>query len=763
MTSGNCVGDRSESCIVSIKSRNLAGLDHGEGSVAVDLGSCPSLVAVTGETGTGKSLLVHKALEVAMGGKVSQSIVPSLDTTVGNESNATVEVELKLSQPHLDITRIIMAHHGIDPTLLENGRRSSQKNDTLPRLFLKRTISLQMKPHMQGEGLEKGERIKSPKPRLKSRCEVNGQVVTLKALRAIASPLVTLVDASAAASALSKPTSRLAIIDKGVSTRTKAAAWEAREKYRQARQVREALEMKAESKVLPASLPGYGDETTKEALDLLTHWVDELDEFERRIQGLQDVCMTATTYTCTVKSLLKSSWTEESYSNLLDLRGHIKALDAQIIAAESAVEALSSLSSSDSVVSALERARAFLFDATKSETDSRSDGDLQPVLDSAENAHELLNDVESALSSCVCCIEDRNRGLLAKLQQERGSLRLSIEDIDAIIADWNSLARKHSVSPFDLPLCHQSMRAELTDGDNYREEISKAKASEEVALQHFQHACDELTAARGEVAEMLSGSVMRYLPSLGMERSFFCAQLNGSVLKCTSASAFGIGSELGVDSVDFFLRHQLDAPAKCQSDEQVSPKSRGGRLEDIGSSGEKARILLAVESILSGSVKAACGGAVATEIGSSDAAQVVLEDAIRNCPPIAMIYDEIDAHCGGRASVAVAKLLASQARSDTPIVQSTQRSGQIVSITHSPSVAAIADRHIMIQIEPAQLAKENRQTVTVSTINGAARRKELARMAAGDLAPEEAEKLADALLRVGMLERNGNNGDNTSF
>ncbi len=70
---------------------------------------------------------------------------------------------------------------------------------------------------------------------------------------------------------------------------------------------------------------------------------------------------------------------------------------------------------------------------------------------------------------------------------------------------------------------------------------------------------------------------------------------------------------------------------------------RGGNLEVVGSSGGKARILLKIETELSGSI------AICSPMSSS----VV---------PVAVIYDEIDAHDGGRAAVALAKLLSEQTR-----------------------------------------------------------------------------------------------------
>jgi DNA repair protein RecN (Recombination protein N) len=111
---------------------------------------------------------------------------------------------------------------------------------------------------------------------------------------------------------------------------------------------------------------------------------------------------------------------------------------------------------------------------------------------------------------------------------------------------------------------------------------------------------------------------------------------------------------------------------------------------------------------------------------------------------LSVIQDEIDAHVGGRAAVALAQMLSEQSRSC-----------QVISITHSPSVAAIADMHIVIQKQlQEQDGKDARQVISASVVEGQSRRQELARMASGDLATEEAYIFADALIRDGAANKN---------
>jgi len=102
---------------------------------------------------------------------------------------------------------------------------------------------------------------------------------------------------------------------------------------------------------------------------------------------------------------------------------------------------------------------------------------------------------------------------------------------------------------------------------------------------------------------------------------------------------------------------------------------------------------------------------------------------------VAVIYDEIDAHVGGRASVSVAQMLFDQSKAC-----------QVLSITHSPSLAAIADTHICVERGKSNTNGRSFDVV-VNRVEGKERCKELARMASGDTAVDEAELFAEALLR----------------
>lgn len=229
------------------------------------------------------------------------------------------------------------------------------------------------------------------------------------------------------------------------------------------------------------------------------------------------------------------------------------------------------------------------------------------------------------------------------------------------------------------------------------------------------------------------------MPSLGLE---------GSTLKIDFGLRSGgfdepyYGTEtLGVDIVDFLLLHEKN------TNEDSNSNDRGGSLDQVGSSGEKSRILLAIETALPGSIGSTCNSFI-------NSAESITSQSDFRTPPISIVYDEIDAHVGGRAAVTMAKLLAEQSRfrrrrrsSDDESL--SNRGSQIIAITHSASLAAIADRHIVV--ERGNNGSKGIRTYTLDETN---RRQEIARMASGDLASGEAKTFADALIRDAQKELN---------
>lgn len=650
-------GQYEKSFIESIMCSNLAGICNSDSKEAnISIALTKKMVAVTGETGSGKSLLVSKLVDIVAGGRATASLVPR------DGDSVALEIAMVLTEPHLS---------WVQKALKEAGHS--------------------LLPETNGYAKMRVQRILERETRLFSTSKINDSVVTLKTVRKIVAPLVVVVDTPTAAAALSRPNSRMAVLDSAIDSVTIQNFKESYFEYIQSRQRREELEKNFHS-MFPASITGEIDPA------MLGHWVVELDDFQGAIDALRfeldQVIVSGSTFYMACKALTNIRWSGDGsttvYSKLLDVREAMKDMDSQMKCATQARDALVALSSNASAMAALERARKSLLISVANENSD------SPLSLAAELVHDRFNLVEQTLLETAATLENEKQGLISIMESTRSSVNLCLEDIDSLIATWNMLARKHGVSPYSLPACHDTLKCKLMGEDEGRSQLLIAQENESTALKVLSHACNELSRARIDVANTLSAAVTKQLPLLGMTGTKFFVDLHHE------KPIYEHVTDNGIDSVDFLLQHEDAA-------------ERVGSLSEVASDGEKARIMLAMECELPGSAGALCRSS-----------------QIRNLPPIAIIYDEIDAHVGGRAAVSVARMLANQF-------------GQIITITHSPSVAAIAETHLVVQKHPT--LNSQKIPVTVKKVDGDLRTKELARMASGDLASDEAERFASALLR----------------
>lgn len=706
--------------ISSIRCKNFAGIvgdDGGDLELLFDMpgGSASNnFVCVSGETGAGKSLLISKVVDLVTGGKASASLLH--DPTPG--ACTSVEIGLKLcNSDHVNMVRQNLEIMNVDPqTILAMDEWSGKP----VCLSLKRSLTFHSS---RGKG------------RLKSTCYLNDQQVSLKILKGVGAPLLPVVNAPVAASALGRAHSRISMIDAGVSSDLLRRVSHLCKIYRKRRRDSERLNQELAKRTLPVSMSQDGEKN----VELLMHWINELDGFGRRIVDLaRSLSNGMTDSESALGHLLdeisqldwmdndntKGGFSSALYRSLLELSSQLTLMDEKLEASLKARESVGSLSSPESVRTALERTRHLLLDVGE-----QSATDKSKVTAATERAHDLLNQVETALGECSAFLEDEDNGLLAVLQNERGACTVSSEAIGEYLLEWNTLARKHGVSSYLLPSCHASLRQELDGNFEARTLLPKALAAEKEALAELVQECGILSRARAAVAERLSHSVSRRLPSLGMDSKFS--------VRVQQAADYNLGL-LGVDEIDFFLFHNSGVGSK-DDEKQVSNK-RGGKVELVASAGERARIVLALECEVPGSIRALCVVPPTADYNSVQLSSALPDDMFvaPTSRPVTVIYDEIDAHVGGRASVAVAQMLLEQSESC-----------QILSITHSASVAATANVHICVQKQ-----ESNGQTVVSATpVEGVARLKELARMASGDMAMEEAESFAEALLRDAALNR----------
>jgi len=134
----------------------------------------------------------------------------------------------------------------------------------------------------------------------------------------------------------------------------------------------------------------------------------------------------------------------------------------------------------------------------------------------------------------------------------------------------------------------------------------------------------------------------------------------------------------------------------------TNPGQEPGPLARVASGGELARLTLALKVVLAGA-----------------------------SPVPTLVFDEVDSGVGGATAAAVGERL-------TRVAERVQ----VLLVTHSPQVAARGAAHLLV----TKLTAKGRAETRVATLDGAARREEIARMLAGETVTEAARAAADSLL-----------------
>ena len=131
-------------------------------------------------------------------------------------------------------------------------------------------------------------------------------------------------------------------------------------------------------------------------------------------------------------------------------------------------------------------------------------------------------------------------------------------------------------------------------------------------------------------------------------------------------------------------------------------------LADIASSGELARVMLALKVVASGG-------------------------ASRKAGPATLVFDEIDANIGGETGRIVGGKMRAVAADH-----------QVVAITHLPQSAVYGERHFVV----SKIVSGGRTRTSVSEVSGDARVSEVARMLGGERLTSVARKHAQELLEI---------------
>jgi DNA repair protein RecN (Recombination protein N) len=298
----------------------------------------------------------------------------------------------------------------------------------------------------------------------------------------------------------------------------------------------------------------------------------------------------------------------------------------------------------------------------------RSLQDLQRVDSGATNLAELHSQAVSALHE----LQSELSHYAERISLDPARLAELEERLDLI----HSLKRKYGANITEIIAFGDEAKKKLQSLESRDEELARLNNELKKLDGEISKTGQALTAKRKKIIPQLAKAVSKQLDDLGFKQSKFDVAIAAAEM-----------SSSGLDAIEFQFAPNPGEPAKS--------------LRAIASSGEMARVMLALKTVLAA------------------------EDEI----PV-LVFDEVDANVGGEtANVVGEKMKQIGARR------------QVLCITHLPQVAAPASAHYVV----TKQVKNDRTISEIQLLGKKERVTELARMLGGQ--SDAARKHAEALLK----------------
>ena len=356
----------------------------------------------------------------------------------------------------------------------------------------------------------------------------------------------------------------------------------------------------------------------------------------------------------------------------------------------SQLEKLDSLDLSEEAITKLERDHArssraqelaALLGQLESGLSSDGLGEVMPkLLKAADDIARIDPDAEALrdrLNSLAAEAEDI-RADFARLGRGLSADDESAAELDGKMNLWLEFRRKYGPGAEAVREKREALRRRLASQGDVEARVAKLKVEAAKVEKDLRKQAEALRAARTKAAEKLATAARKMLGSLGFKKADLRIEVAVAEL-----------GPYGADAVRF-----LFCPNAGQD---LLP------LDQIASSGEAARVMLALKTVLA---------------------------AVDRTP--VLVFDEVDANVGGEIGAQVGRELAALGKGH-----------QVFCVTHLPQVAALGHAHLVV----TKTQDDKSTTVEISPVHGKRkdRESELARML-GDRASKVALSHARELL-----------------
>lgn len=332
--------------------------------------------------------------------------------------------------------------------------------------------------------------------------------------------------------------------------------------------------------------------------------------------------------------------------------------------------------------------------------------DAAAVTDGVTSAAQIMRDL-AAVDPAVNGIAERLdaaryevEDIALEVRQYRDRVEADPDRLNAIeerLDLLTRLKRKYGPSLEDVIAFGDRVRQEMEAIDNLDERLAEVASDLEGASRSAADLAGNLSAARSQAAAALAAAMKEALRDVGLNSAAFEVELSRSAAEDGLALPDGhvyAYSQSGVDTVSFLVSFNAGEPLRP--------------LDRVASGGETSRFLLALKSVL----------------------------ARADRTPV-LVFDEVDVGVGGRRAADIGARM-----------RALSQNHQVVSITHLPQIAALADQHVTV----AKAVRDGRTGVDVRLVENAERVAEIAEMMTGT-GTEAARRNAQELLEAAQQAR----------
>jgi len=310
--------------------------------------------------------------------------------------------------------------------------------------------------------------------------------------------------------------------------------------------------------------------------------------------------------------------------------------------------------------------------------------DLAGIDPSLQPAVELL---ESSLAQL--------QEVAAQLRRYAGRVHFdprALEQLEDRLAEIQRLKRKYNAGVDEILRMHGEIKESLESLEQSEEQIAGLEKTFTEARRNAWEMAEKISNERQRAAKKLKREMEKEVKSLGMPDTTFEVRFVTHDEKSDVQPFFIAGKKLterGMDQLEFYFSPNPGEPVKP--------------LAKVASGGELSRLMLALKALV------LTPGVVST-----------------------LLFDEVDAGVGGRVAEIVGKKLKQVAVHH-----------QVISVTHLPQIAAIADAHFVVQKE----VEKGRTFTRVQRLSDRERVDEVSRMLGGVKITEQTRRHAEELVR----------------